>query len=168
MAGRNPKPTKLKLLQGNPGHRPLNASEPQPDAGEPIMPPGLSSAAQDEWTAVIPILRKMGVLTVADGATIAGYCQSFADWLGAQDDIREHGRLIEEPITNRMGDIVGHRLKKNPALTIANELKKAYRAFASDLGLSPASRTRVHATPGSDDKPQQDELDSVLNDEDPE
>lgn len=168
MAGRNPKPTKLKLLQGNPGHRPLNASEPQPDAGEPIMPSGLSAAAQDEWTAVIPILRKMGVLTVADGATIAGYCQSRADWLRAQAEIEEYGVTVAEPITNRMGEPVGHRRKKNPAVTVASDAKKMMRAFASDLGLSPASRTRVHATPGSDDKPQQDELDSVLNDEDPE
>lgn len=150
MAGRNPKPTALKLLQGNPGHRPLNASEPQPDAGAPEMPPGLSTAAQDEWRRILPILSKMRVLTVADSATIAGYCQSFADWIAAQSDVREHGLLIEEPMTNRMGEIVGHRLKKNPALTIANELKKAYRAFASDLGLSPASRTRVHTTPGGD------------------
>lgn len=167
MAGRTPKPTSLKLLQGNPGRRPLNASEPQPDAGAPEMPAGLSDEAEAEWRRILPILASMRVLTVADSATIAGYCQSFADWIGAQADIREHGRLIEEPITNRMGEVVGHRLKKNPAITIASDMKKAMRAYASDLGLSPASRTRVHATPTTDD-PAEDDMGRVLNDEDPE
>lgn len=166
MAGRTPKPTALKLLQGNPGRRPLNASEPQPDAGPPEMPTGLSEEAEAEWRRILPILASMRVLTVADSATIAGYCQSFADWIGAQADIREHGRLIEEPITNRMGDVVGHRLKKNPAITIASDMKKAMRAYASDLGLSPASRTRVHASP-TDDNPR-DDMGRVLDDEDPE
>ena len=166
MAGRNPKPTKLKLLQGNPGRRPLNNSEPTPDAGEPLMPDGLSEAAKAEWKAVIPILRKMGVLTIADGATVAGYCQSRADWLRAQAEIEEYGVTVEEPITNRMGDVVGHRRKKNPAVTVASDAKKMMRAFASDLGLSPASRTRVHVSP--DDKPDEDDLDDVLGDEDPE
>ena len=167
MAGRNPKPTKLKLLQGNPGRRPLNSSEPQPDAGAPVMPDGLSAEAEAEWKKVIPILAKMGVLTVADGATIAGYCQSRADWLRAQSEIEEYGVTVEEPITNRMGDVVGHRRKKNPAVTVASDAKKMMRAFASDLGLSPASRTRVHASP-TDENSERDEMDGVLDDEDPE
>ncbi len=30
MRGRKPKPTALKLVSGNPGHRPLNTREPKP------------------------------------------------------------------------------------------------------------------------------------------
>jgi P27 family predicted phage terminase small subunit len=130
------------------------------------MPDGLSDEAQSEWRRVIPILSEMGVLTVADGATIAGYCQSFADWIGAQADIREHGRLVKEPITSRTtGEIIGYRLKKNPAITIASEQKKAYRAFAADLGLSPAARTRVHARPTDDKSDNEDDVDRLLGDD---
>ena len=39
MRGRRPKPTRLKLLTGNPGKRPLNDDEPQPQAAIPECPP---------------------------------------------------------------------------------------------------------------------------------
>ena len=35
--GRKPKPTALKLLEGNPGNRPLNIAEPRP-TGVPNCP----------------------------------------------------------------------------------------------------------------------------------
>jgi len=34
MAGRKPKPTALKIIEGNPGKRPLNKNEPKPDIFE--------------------------------------------------------------------------------------------------------------------------------------
>jgi P27 family predicted phage terminase small subunit len=166
MAGRNPKPTALKLLQGNPGRRPINQSEPRPDAGTPDMPEGLSDAAEAEWQRILPILAKMRVLTVADSSTIAGYCQSRADWLEAQAEIALYGITVAEPIVSRAGDVLGERRKKNPAVTVASDAKKMMRAFASDLGLSPASRTRVHSQP-EDAKPGQDDVDDLLDEVDP-
>ena len=35
MAGRKPKPTAIKELEGNPGKRKLNKKEPKPDKGMP-------------------------------------------------------------------------------------------------------------------------------------
>jgi P27 family predicted phage terminase small subunit len=126
------------------------------------MPDGLSEAAQRMWERTAPILLKLGTLTIADGAEFAGFCQSYADWLDAQALIAEYGQLVKEPIVNRAGDVVGNRLKKNPACTIASDMKKAMRAFASDFGLSPAARTRVHASPTDDNSPE-DEVDALLN-----
>jgi hypothetical protein len=40
MRGRRPKPTRLKLLTGNPGKHPLNRSEPKP---EPAIDSGLAA-----------------------------------------------------------------------------------------------------------------------------
>jgi P27 family predicted phage terminase small subunit len=161
MPGPPPKPTKLKVLTGNPGRRPLNSSEPEPDPGIPAMAAGLTDAAQAEWNRIAPILLKLGVLTIVDGSELAAYCQSYARWLQAEACLDEHGLLVEEPVTNRAGDVVGHRLKKNPAATIASDMKKAVRAFASDFGLSPASRTRVHGNPLNDDE-DEDDVDALL------
>ena len=41
MRGRRPKPTRLKVLTGNPGKRPLNENEPRPEAHVPDCPPEL-------------------------------------------------------------------------------------------------------------------------------
>ena len=40
--GRKPTPTAIKLLEGNPGKRPLNANEPKPAKKRPPVPNGWS------------------------------------------------------------------------------------------------------------------------------
>jgi len=49
--GNRPKPTALKLLQGNPGRRPINKAEPKPKRGIPAMPKWLDAfpVAVEEW-----------------------------------------------------------------------------------------------------------------------
>ncbi|MGF0034338.1 hypothetical protein ACQRBN_15455 [Bariatricus sp. SGI.154] len=43
MAGRKPKPTAVKKLEGNPGKRKLNTKEPVPEKGMPICPEHITS-----------------------------------------------------------------------------------------------------------------------------
>ena len=45
--GRKPKPTALKVLEGNPGKRPLNDREPVPPKGRAQMP-GVASAGSQK------------------------------------------------------------------------------------------------------------------------
>ena len=49
MAGRKPKPTALKKLEGNPGKRKLNTKEPVPAKGMPEGPKWLLPEAKEEW-----------------------------------------------------------------------------------------------------------------------
>ena len=49
MAGRKPKPTAIKELEGNPGKRKLNNKEPKPDKGMPVCPEWLPPEAKAEW-----------------------------------------------------------------------------------------------------------------------
>ena len=44
MAGRKPKPTAIKELEGNPGKRKLNKKEPKPEKGMPVCPEWLLPA----------------------------------------------------------------------------------------------------------------------------
>ena len=48
MAGR-PKPTNLKLIEGNPGKRPLPGNEPKPKPKAPSMPSDLDYQAKKTW-----------------------------------------------------------------------------------------------------------------------
>jgi len=64
--GPKPTPTKLKILRGNPGCRPINADEPQPPADGIAMPPHLGEVAARRWGELLPMLQATRVMTRAD------------------------------------------------------------------------------------------------------
>lgn len=79
MAGRKPKPTAIKKLEGNPGKRKLNRKEPVPAKGMPECPDWLLPEAKAEWERLCEKLSDMGVLTEIDMAAFAAYLL----WLNA-------------------------------------------------------------------------------------
>lgn len=68
MAGRKPKPTAVKKLEGNPGKRKLNTKEPVPAKGMPTCPNWLLPEAKSEWKRLAELMNQMGVLTEVDRA----------------------------------------------------------------------------------------------------
>lgn len=135
MRGRPPKPTELKLLQGNPGHRQIDAAdEPQPRAGIPIPPPHLNKEARLQWFRWCDELKHMRVITMAERETLAIMCDTWARYLKAEAAIENHGLLIKSP--------KGYPIQ-NPALSIRNQAAKELLRFAIEFGLTPAARTRV-------------------------
>lgn len=142
-SGRRPKPTKLKQLQGNPGHRPLNDAEPKPRLGRPDKPEGLVGEAAAEWDRIIPEIEAMGILTVVDRAALAAYCFNYARWFAAEKEVSDRGILIDEPIVDAEGNEVGTRTKKNPACTEVASALRLMHKFLVEFGLTPSSRSRL-------------------------
>lgn len=95
MAGRKPKPTAVKKLEGNPGKRKLNKKEPIPAKGMPECPDWLLPEAKKEWERLADLMNQMGVLTEVDMAAFAAYCQSYARWKEAQEHITSDGSTFE-------------------------------------------------------------------------
>ena len=95
MAGRKPKPTAIKKLEGNPGKRKLNTKEPIPAKGMPNCPEWLMPEAKKEWERLADLMNQMGVLTEVDMAAFAAYCQSYARWKEAQEHITSEGSTFE-------------------------------------------------------------------------
>jgi P27 family predicted phage terminase small subunit len=160
--GHNRKPTAVKKVQGNPGKRKLNKSEPRPRAGMPQMPHGMPAEAQAEWKRLTPILMKMGVLTVADGPALAAYCKLHAQVLMAEAAIKKYG-IIDAHFDDDTGVAV---LKKNPAVSIKAESLRLMKAFLLEFGLTPASRSKLTITEGRDLQPDvkaQDQLQDFLD-----
>lgn len=141
--GHNRKPTAVKELQGNAGHRKLNADEPRPDLGVPEKPKGMPRAASREWDRIVPALLKLGVLTIVDGKALAAYCDAYAYWEQARKDMDSHGLVVEEPILNKEGDEIGTKLKANPAVSIYATMGKLMKSFLVEFGLTPASRSKL-------------------------
>lgn len=138
MRGRKPKPTAVKKLTGNPGKRKLACDEPEfaPGAGAP--PAHLDDEAKREWFRIAGELAPAGVLTQADRAALAVYCQVWARWMQAEYELVKHGYTELSP---------NGYLMPSPWLAICNKAIEQLRAFASEFGLTPSSRTRIHVAP---------------------
>src|SRR5947209_4306168 len=94
MRGRKPKPVGMKIAEGNPGKRPLNANEPKPTPGAPKCPKHLQGEARKEWRRIVPELDKMGLMTSVDLVAMACYCESWATYLTALAKIEQEGQVI--------------------------------------------------------------------------
>ena len=147
--GRPRKPTALKLLQGNPGKRPISDREPKPPEGIPTCPPELDERARREWGRISRLLVTMGLLTRVDRAGLAAYCQIYSRWIQAEDKIREHGMVVV------VGSDKKH-LQRSPYLSIADKCLEQMKGYMSEFGLTPSSRTRIEvadATPNKVGRP---------------
>lgn len=133
--GRKPKPTALKLLEGNPGNRPLNINEPRP-TGVPDCPDWLEDEAKAEWERMSTVLENMGMLTDMDMVAFAGYCQAYARWKEAEEFLSQHGSIVRTP---------NGYLQQVPQVSIAQTNLKIVLKFCEQFGLTPSSRSRIVA-----------------------
>ena len=135
MRGRKPKPTRLKLMEGNPGKRRINEQEPQPPEGVPSCPKFLNSDAKEEWDRITGILQEMQLLTHADRAALAAYCVAYGRWVEAEKQVQKYGTIVKSP--NK-----GFPMK-SPYLTVAEQSMEAMRKMMVEFGLTPSSRSRI-------------------------
>lgn len=137
------KPTALKILEGNPGRRPLNETEPKPVPIAPECPDWLLDEAKKEWNRLAPELERIGLLTIIDKAAFAGYCQSYAKWKVAEEFIKKNGTTYRIPKTDKSGKVISVYIAAFPEVVIANQSLKQIKAFAVEFGLTPSSRGRI-------------------------
>jgi len=137
------KPTALKVLQGNPGRRPLPENEPVLKVEIPRPPPNLSKEAKKHYRKVAKQLADCKVLTLLDGDALAIYCEAYARWS------RAHDELTKDP------DWIVYTEKgypmTTPWLAISSKAFDQMRALLAEFGMTPASRTKV-STVGGDGK----------------
>ena len=134
--GRKPKPTAIRRADGNPGKRGYNSAEPVVPEGEFTCPDHLMPAAQAEWRRLAGVLQEMGVVTQVDRAALAAYCQAWGRWVEAEEKLRETPLLLKAP---------SGYVQQNPWLSVANKQLELMGRYMTELGLTPASRSRVAA-----------------------
>lgn len=150
--GRKPKPTALKLLEGNPGKRQLNMNEPRfAQKMPPECPDWLEEEAQAEWNRLSETLFEMGILTDLDVAPFAAYCQAYARWREAEEFISQHGSIVKTK--------TGY-WQQVPQVSIAHTNQKAMLQAAAEFGLTPSARSRIIA--GNAKKEEVDEMEFLL------
>lgn len=135
MRGRKPKPSALRT-------RGAGKHEPIPPDARPRCPDHLSPAARKEWRRLAKPLHEMGVLSTADRAALAAYCQAWSRWVEAEEKLKETPPLLKTP---------SGYVQQSPWLSIANKQLEIMGRYMAELGLTPASRTRVANRNGQDE-----------------
>lgn len=142
--GRIPRPTKLKVIDGNPGRRPLNKNEPQPHVSPLVPPPPkfLNTDGREEWARIAPELHALGLLTDVDLAVLAAYCHAFARWRQAETAIAEMGKADMLTGSLMIRTAKGNPIQ-NPLVGTANKAMEAMVRYAAEFGMTPAARSRI-------------------------
>lgn len=152
MKGRKPKPTHLKLVTGNAGKRKINDREPKPNIEIPPVPAHLSDEAKVEWGRVSILLHQLGLVSHIDRSALAAYCQAYADWIYAEEQLRKFGPVVKSPtktVTRKARDgseiteSSGGYPMQSPFLAIRNKALELMHKYMVEFGMTPSSRTRI-------------------------
>lgn len=139
MPGPPPKPTRLKLLEGNRGKRtpPENEPEPEPIEVDEVEPPEfLGKRGKQIWNRLVELwgAEGSGVLAESDVGIAALYCGAVEDVERLRRDIKKEGEVIEGYAGGKV---------RNPKTLLFREAADRLIKTSDRLGLSPAMRSRV-------------------------
>lgn len=106
---------------------------------KPTPPEWLLPSALAEWNRVLPDLVAGGAFTDADTAALAGYCQSFAHWMAAEQFMQLNGTAFT--VRDDKGNVKFTSVV--PQFGIAQKALDKMLRFGSELGLTPISRAKL-------------------------
>lgn len=149
--GRNIKPALAVVREGNPGKRQVKDSAKLPPSAliEPdwseLLPTDDSVAATAAriWRRNAPTLARAVGLVGEQQEVLVDYCITWARIEQGEQAISRDGMIV----AGMMGGTV-----KNPWTTVLNQYRSHLRALVGELGLSPASATRITRPESSDDE----------------
>lgn len=145
--GRKPKPALAVVKEGNPGKRPIKDSVVLPPS-EVVEPDwsALEESVADEalalWRKLAPTLVRSVGLVGEQQVVLEEYCLTVARIRQGERAIASDGMVVP----GAMGGTV-----KNPWTTVLNQYRSHLRSLTGELGLSPASATRITRPESSDD-----------------
>lgn len=139
--GPKPRPTHLKLVTGTLRTSRINRDEPKPTVSIPSPPAELSADALREWRRVSRLLANLGIISRIDRAILATYCQAYGRWLQVERALIESTRVGSGLLVKKTsGDI-----QISPLIKLANRMMADVARYATELGMTPSSRSRVRA-----------------------
>lgn len=134
MKGRKPKPTHLKLVEGNAGKRALNKNEPMPLGNLHAAPDWLSDDQKEVWAYAISNAPH-GLLRLLDQSALTVWVVAADLHRQATMAVARLGILTKSPVK---GDPM-----QNPYLPVVNRQAQIMMKAAAELGFTPSSRSRV-------------------------
>lgn len=150
-----PKPTALKVLQGNPGKRALDLSAGvNPRVEIPDAPRHLSKEARKEWKRITPILEELGLISGLDRTALALYCQAVGRLAELEMAFNGQVARLESAEVSYVDAVYQASHAVTPSgyaqQSVLVQLIKSHREqvnrYLMHFGLSPAARARVQAS----------------------
>lgn len=133
MAGRKPKPTALKLIQGTLRKDRANMREPKP-SGDLLEPPTYFSIEQSEvWNYAIANAPK-GLLKRLDISILEIWVTAYVTYRESALKVKQLGQVIKSPS--------GYPIV-NPYLSNMNKQASIMMKASSEMGFTPTSRSRI-------------------------
>jgi len=139
MASPKPKPTALKLLNGNPGKRALNKSEPKPSASLPRPPSWLNTRAKSKFKLLVKRIEGMGYASASHTEALALCAWRLEQVEACAKALDDAGSLTFETINQRGAKVV----KPRPEVAMQAEAARHAQSLLAEFGLTPSSATRV-------------------------
>lgn len=140
--GRRPKPTHLKIIEGNPGQRPLNRNEPMPVPVAPEMPDWLSPYAREEWVRIVPELETLGLIGRVDRAALVVYVEAVSAHRSGIERLGRMGQdvLIPGPAKGEDGQ---RSFVKNPVMQVIRDQAAIITRVCAEFGMTASARARM-------------------------
>lgn len=143
--GRKPTPKQILQLRGSRVRGPHSSGIDAPP-GIPPAPDWLCEIARAEWDRIVPMLEASKVMSPRHQQTLAAYCDSFADMVQADAELKANG-------TTLMDD--KGRVSNHPAWLRKRDARNQMLKFAAEFGLTASALARVSAIeqpPAEDDE----------------
>jgi len=167
MRGRKPKPTELQLAEGDPRKLGVHRLEEKLKAeakgsrGLPNCPSHLKGRARKAWKSWSEELERMNLDCRPDAQMLEGACVAYEAAVECYETIQKQGRLVAKRILDpQTNTLVVANVKPHPAVAQMNAAWLLLKAFCSEFGLSPVSRTRLAIDKADDGD---DELVEILS-----
>jgi P27 family predicted phage terminase small subunit len=132
--GVKPKPTAIKLFEGDIHKERHNAREPQPEAVSPPPPDWMSDAEKEVWNRTAPDLYRMGVLSTVDLPALEAYCSCYVKW-----------REAKEKATIGVVQTPSGYIQQNPLISVELRYLNTMRLLMTEFGMTPSSRVRTES-----------------------
>lgn len=141
LRGPAPKPTALKILEGNPGKRPLLPDIFTPERESPPCPDHITGRAREHWDYVTEQLNRYGMLAKTDMGQLAALCTTWARYVEAEEMIALAAQ--QAPMSKGWLQKKDHGMSVAPWLRVSRDAIDQYTRLAAKFGLSPTDRMRM-------------------------
>ena len=140
---RKAKPIDLIVMEGKSNKtkeeiRLRQEREIRPETNKVECPDWLCDVAKEEWNRIEKDLIDLGLLTNVDTNQLAIYCDAYAKYVKATQEIDKYGLVIKH--TSKAG---ATNIVTNPYVQIANKYADLVKKFCDEFGLTPTSRAKI-------------------------